>query len=553
MSAIPDGYNPYGLQPNVIISDSEGVEKYRFESYGNVKDFTLVKWDILGSINTEHGSANLAIRDDAGLLLDTSKRRTPKIVAGDLLTIDLGKDEQYMQRWFGGVVAESAVQRPGYGLQDILIKAFGWGIYTAHRTAVLAHSQRLTAEGLSYDPTDANSKVDAIFKRLLTDASLLTLSNQPLPTFNVDAVAASDILVPEMHYRYHTVAAILSELANYADCVYGIDPDKNVFMHLRGSLDSGFLITNDTDVPSRRTRSWDRDKLMLMQPGSPSFKDSGIGAAYSHLVGVGAQRLLQGYESTQSNATRLLRDTWIGIPITTLGSTLRKVTPYMARVGVLTEPLRAHIVGNEAGPNMADIRQSTIVSADRLNRELNSAGWFGLLFDKIDVAADEVVYLVIEKYPDAVNYPYIDYQTGAGGFSTSADGVIWGGNVGSMKLRAFGAQTIHIIGQNVTAAKRFNYTKESIIPMYDLPDEETALAGMEGLLNTLSHDRRICDPVICSAPSTRPPLGQTLRVYDSHNGADFSAELIGYTIGGDADTVENLGATKITLYLEEYK
>ena len=553
MSKLPVGYNPYGLQPTVIISDSSGNEKYRFESFGDVKDFELVHWDIVGAINTDHGTANIAIRDDDGSLLDDTKKRSPKIIPGDQLTIDLGKDMQSMERWFGGVVLEPAVQRPAYGLQDILVKAFGWGIYTAHRTAVLTHSQRLNADGLAYDPTDANSHVDAIFKRLLSDAALLTINTKPLPNFDLSAIDASDVLVPELHHRYQTVGAILAELANYADSVYGIDPNREAFMHLRGSKDSGFLATNDVENPTRRTRDWNMDKFMLILTGSPSYKDSAIGTAYSHLIGVGAQHLVQGYEATASNATRVLHTTSIAIPITPHGANIRKVTPFMAIVGAPAAVMIASVIGADdtGAPNSADIRQTILISADRLNRELAQPGWFGLLFEKIEIAANETVYLVFDGYPDSANYPTVDYQTGTGTYYTNVGGV-WAQQVGQIKLREFAGRTIHIIGQNTGAAKRFNYTKESVIPMYDLPDQATALAGMEGMLNTLAHQRRICDPVVCSVPTARPPLGQTIRIYDSHNGADYSAELMGYSLSADVDDPQNLGATQITLFLEVY-
>ena len=414
--------------------------------------------------------------------------------------------------------------------------------------------QKLTADGTVYDVNDASSKASELFKRVLTDKSLLVVKAN-MPDFDTSLVDDSPVIIQELLKNYETVASILSEIANYADCVYGITPDRKAFMHSRGSKDSGFLVTNDTESPTRRTRNWDKDKFMLILDGSPSYKDSILNGAYSHILGLGAQRLVKHYESLTSNAIRSLNNNAMAFLVTDNEVNIRKVIVAMSRNGDIDAPLIARAVGiaEDGTPALDDIRRVMRIEADTINNSLTNTGWLQFILNPANEAPVSGYYLVIDKYAGNGDLS-IEYDVnGAGGFySYDEQTKTWTQIGGNIKRQVYTSYSINIIGQNTTAIKKFKHLKETVIPMYDLPDEASALTGMEALLNTLSHERRLFEPIICSAPTDMPPMGQTLRVYDIHNGLDVSAIMVGFSITGDSDTVENRGATKMTVYLEDY-
>ena len=548
---IPPGYNPDGLQPIIKIMDIAGNVVYSYDSFTRIGDFLLEYWSIDAGISLEHGSAFVVIRDNDNALIDmTDPRRPSKIKQGYSIEIWLGKSADDIELWFAGPIQDRQVELEGYGRQVMPLVCYGRSIWTARRLANIQHSQRLTEDGLAYDTADNNAKLSEIFKRMLTDSSVLAVPGVPLPAFDVSNVDDITVQFPQFNRAFQRVGTILSELANTGDCVYGIDPDGKVFLHYRGTKDSAFLISNDVgDHPGDLTLNWDSDKLMILADGVFSYTDSGTDAAYSVLHGLGAQYLLLGHESLDSNASRNLNAGTIAMPFTAAQDNIRKVTLYMSKTADVSSPLHMQIIGsNEDGtPNIEDVRQALNIRADRLNRELGVAGWLNIVFEKIQVTQGEKLYILLPQY---IGTLYADYKTGEGEYYING-----AAQVGSFKMRVYASKNMHIIAQDVTASRKYyghDNIKEKTLDMQGYPDEDSAMLAVEAVLNVASKERRTFKEIVTSTPARRPLLGKTLRVIDRHKGADFIADLVGYRIQGDVRAESNMGAIEISIMLGDY-
>lgn len=545
-TSYPVGYNADGELPLIIIYDIDGVEQFRWEpdqlvaSPPGTRDFKLGSWFVHMGVNTDHGLAEILIDDRNNALTESvDLNRECKIKNGWEILIKAGKSVGDLHDDFVGVINEPEVIRPGSKEQQILISAAGWGINTAYRVTRIRRYQEKDSGGLIVDATDVNAKVSEIFKDVLEDTDHLAHQGLGQIGITVTDVDDIDIKLPDFQREFHSFGLSLSELANIAGALYGVDSSKNAFLRRRNSTDSGFLISNHLDPADPHyllTKNWDQTKLMILRNKILSYKDSTIGFGNTHIHGIGSQHDTLDIDKTASNAVFDLNSDNLAIPFTTTRDNVSKVALFLSKVGTVDKSLHVCIIGEDGAgaPNIDDLRKRVVIQADRLDREVTTGGnYFEVGFDKIPATSREKLFIQIDKYPDSGELR-IDYQTGSGTYYTDADKVPpWTAPTGDMRIRTYHSKTMHIIGTNTVAAKKLR-TKEAVFSMIDFPNEESALVAMEALLEVHTKRKRIYSPLIVSVPTNKIPLAKTVRLLDKFNGLDQTVDIIGFDKNGSA-------------------
>lgn len=516
------------------------------------QDFELTGWQIQSGINTNHGIGMIRIRDDKNSMFASNRIR---IGNGWTLLVELGKSPSGLELWFAGVIRQPEIVRPSAGKQDIVVTAIGWGSITARRIANINKFQRRLDNGISLDATDGSTSISELFKTLLRNYWHMSLPGiGPPEGITMHDVRDIDIQLPDFQRRHQTVAVMLNELAEIAGAYWGIGPDRDAYLHLRGQEDSGFLITSD--LTALLTRGWNQRKIMYIANRHFGFQDSTLDSGYTIAHGLGAQYAQVDYEQTAADAQLDLSTHHHAFPFEPRHDNVSRITMFLSKSsGDLLSPLHVSIIGaaDDGTPNLDDVRQSAEIPAERLNEELVAGRYVEIQFDFIPVTHGEKLFALVEKYDGQGGaVPSIDYQTGGGTYYRSADGSAYSEYTGNPKMRSYASKTVHIVGQNTTLS-RFRRTAESVFAMDDFPDEQSALIAFEGILESLGRTRRIYNPVTVSAPDSRPRLGASARLVDVLNGLDATVNLISYTIGTDAEIPEGpLGAYSMVISFEEW-
>ena len=371
--------------------------------------------------------------------------------------------------------------------------------------------------------------------------------------FGFGEIENINIRVPDFVRYYQTLSLMIDELAQIAGgAVWGVEPDGRLFFRLRGQ-DSGFLITHDFE--SLTTEHWQKSKLCFLRNRAMKHSDSAISHAYTTLIGLGAVHEEIDEDHDDADAQLNLSSRHYAFRIDPEHNNISKIAIALSKTGTLTKSLHVSIVrGDTSGPDETDILQRDVIPASKLNAELADAGkYLEVKFAREPLATSpgDILYVLIEKYPDTSNYPSLDYDSGAGNYYDSATGTTWSQRTGRAKFRTYYSRSIHVIGQN-TEARKHSAPKEASLQLTDLPDENSAILTMEGYLESLGKTHREYDPLIVSAPTERPELGKSVRLIDSFNNLDVHADLVAYEISSSVDDVTNLKPVDMTMYLEEW-
>ena len=531
-----------GLCPEIVISDQSGVPQFRWEhplTFADpVQDFALESWDIRTGLSSDVGSASIVIDDPHNTLTNKeSASRRLKIRGGWHLEIWLRRPGRPRHKWFSGIIEYPGRGRPGYARQKVLVTAIGWGVRLSHRYASINFYQKKQADGINLDNNDTAARASEIVKRIVTDTDILVSPGQPLG-ITVQGVDALDIKLPDFVRRFQTLKLMISELAQAVGCVFGVDPEGDLFFHLRGGRSSGFLISNDHK--SDMLETWaDRDKVAIASNSGYTAHESDVGVGYSTLIGLGAI-----HEEITSSRAPATTGTPLDLPDGTdtafsfrLGRTqLSKVAVRLSRTATCTSTLLVSLVGSDTGSAIDpdDIRGVAAIPPDRLNNELASDGTpsyievsFGREPLRVFPYAD--MHIIIAGTADPVRL----HRSGSGTAQrrNSDSDAAWAAiSGGAPHYRAYAAETMHIIAQD-TSRRSTQGHKETTIPLHDYPSEHSAIVAMEGMLGLVGSTRMVYDPIMISAPGTRPQPGSTLRLVDGFSGVDTHVEIIGHRIG----------------------
>jgi len=381
------------------------------------------------------------------------------------------------------------------------------------------------------------------YKKELTAEEVKDLFRVPFTTDQVDDI---DVKMPDFQRQFQSFGLLLNELANIANALYGITPTKDAYLRLRGVTPSGFLITNKLTDP--KTTGWPIAKLLISRQERFNYKESTINSGYTIIHGTGSQHDTLDVDQTSANAVQDINPSDVSFGFTAKFDNISKVGLFLSKIGTIDKNLHVCIVDKAAGggPNRTAIKQRVTIRAERLEREVTTAGnYFEVSFnDKVALEANTEYFILLGAYPDAGELR-IDYQTGTGNYYLN-DAV----QTGDVKFRTYHSKTMHLIGQNVIARQSLR-DKEHTMNLSDFPNEETALIAMEGMLQNLTKIKRIYNPIVCSAPDDYLDIGKTCDVIDGATGLEDTVDLMGFSIGGGAYDGGNLGAENMLIYVNK--
>ena len=565
MSLTPN-YDISELSPKIIITDRTGVEKYRYEttvttaSVSPQQDFTLSELKVHNGSNTDYGYAILKIDDRDNLLTDTANNiRDSKIERQWDIQIYFGKSQPLLQRWFYGKIFDVDIVRPFTNQQHLILSCIGWGAVLRDRITNIKRFQGKAADGITVDNTNTTTKVSELVKDIIEDTDHQAdhgLDNSDLG-ITANNIQDIDVKLPDLQKSFATYATALSELSSSGNAMFGVDADRDLFLRDPGSVDSGFLFTND--LAGATAQNWDSSRIGYLINASQSWRDSSFDGAYSFLHGLGANSVkIDQQNSGSENAVRTSNTSYVGIPFTPQQDNIGKLALRLAKTGTPTTPLTVTICNVNASdsnsPKLTSPRKTISLDASRIQSFTTSGAWEELgLQEKIDVEAGTPLMLVVHKYGDSSHNLTMDYKTGSGTFWTSADGVDgnWSSATGLFSIRDYSQKALHIILENTRAKAKFG-TREIVVNFNAGQVEGSAREALISAGEVLGLERRFYSQVTVSPPTLRIPLGQYCRVYDSQTGLSVKANIISSDIEMKSKAGEtSIGANKVTLGLEE--
>mgnify|MGYP001162366429 FL=1 len=565
MSLTPN-YDVSELSPKIIITDRTGVEKYRYEttvttaSVSPQQDFTLSELKVHNGSNTDYGYAILKIDDRDNLLTDTTNNiRDSKIERQWDIQIYFGKSQPLLQRWFYGKIFDVDIVRPFTNQQHLILSCIGWGAVLRDRITNIKRFQGKAADGITVDNTNTTTKVSELVKDIIEDTDHQAdhgLDNSDLG-ITANNIQDIDVKLPDMQKSFSTYATALSELSSSGNAMFGVDADRDLFLRDPGSVDSGFLFTND--LAGDTAQNWDSSRIGYLINASQSWRDSSFDGAYSFLHGLGSNTVkIDQQNSGSENAVRTSNTSYVGIPFTPQQDNIGKLALRLAKTGTPTTPLTVTIcnvnTSDSNSPKLTSTKKTISLDASRIQSFTTSGAWEELgLQEKIDVEVGTPLMLVIHKYGDSSHNLTMDYKTGSGTFWTSADGVDgnWSSATGLFSIRDYSQKALHIILENTRAKAKYG-TREKVVNFNAGQEEGSAREALISAGEVLGLERRFYSQVTVSPPTLRIPLGQYCRVYDSKTGLSVKANIISSDIEMKAKAGEtSIGANKVTLGLEE--
>jgi len=561
--SLTPNYDINPLSPKIIITDRTGTEKYRYEttvttaSVSPQQDFTLSELQIHSGINSDYGYAILKIDDRDNNLTDTTtKLRDSKIERQWDIQIYLGKSQPLLQRYFYGKIYDVDIQRPFTNRQTLIITCIGWGVTLRDRITNIKRFQGKAADGVTVDNTNTTTKVSELVKQVVTDNDHqadhgLTNDDLGITTTGVKDV---DVKLPDLQKNFATYATVLSELSSSGNVMYGVDPDRDLFLRDPNSVDSGFLFTND--LSSSVSQNWDSSRIGYLINASQSWRDSSYDGAYSFLHGLGANTVkIDTSKVGSENATRASNVSWIGIPFTPTTDNIGKIALKIAKTGTPTSPATIQITGIDTSnnkPKVDNLRKSIVLDSKRIQGLTTSGAWEEISLDeKINVEPNTPLMIVVNQYGDGSNNFTMDYQTGTGTFYTSSDGDTWSSATGSFSFRDYSQKALHIILENTRAKAKYG-VREKVVNFNAGQEEGSAREALINAGEVLGLERRHYSQVTVSPPTLRVPLGQFCRVVDSQTGLNVKASIISMDIHmASKSGITSVGADQVILGLEE--
>ena len=563
MSLTPN-YDTNPLEPKIIITDRTGVEKYRYEtstttsSVSPQQDFKLRELSIHMGVNSDYGYCILKIDDPDNTLTDTEKvRRDSKIERQWDIQIYLGKSQPLLQRWFYGKIYDVDIVRPATNRQSVVLSCVGWGVILKDRVTNIKRFQSKTADGVTVDSNDTSTKISELFKDVVEDEDHQAdqgLNNTDLGITS-NGVIDLDLKLPDLQKSYATYATTLSELASTGNMMWGVDADRDLFLRDPGSIDSGFLFTNN--LSGDTAQNWDSSRIGYLLNASNSWRDSSFDSAFSTIHGLGSNSVkIDQQNSGSENAVRQSHSSWIGIPFTPATDNIGKLAIRMAKTGTPATNTTFEIVGVDTGasnaPKRDNLRKSISITSTKLQTFSTSGDWAEFSLDeKVNVNPDDPLMLVLHKYGDSSHNYTMDYRTGTGTFWTSTDGDSWSSATGLFSMRVYNQKSLQIILENTRAKAKYG-TREKVVNFSGGQEEATAREAMISAGEVLGLERRFYSQITVSPPTLRIPLGEFCRIVDSKTGLNTKANIMTVDVTLSVQNNSSIvGADRISLGLEE--
>ena len=550
----PAGYDPSPLAPIIQIYSPKWRLKYTWEhpilNENPTQDAPLLSWRLSVGINTDAGSASIEIEDNGNNLTDGTSRSGPIFKTGDILQILLGKSSETLATWFTGIVNEPQLNRPGNAQQTITVPAYGWANRLNTRYITLIHRQIQNADD-TFDDNDDSAKISNLVNRIMTDESILLL---PPPdrslTYAIDDI---DIKIATLTKKVQTQQIALAELANIANAVYGITPDLQFYFR-DSRQSSGATATNNLMTQA------DTSKLMILRNQSYDYRDSAVRKAFTSLIGDGITQVqnLAEYIGTSYITSDGNDEDWIAFELPWLGK-IDNIDLWLGHTGSggYDMPWKiVHETDNQLSGTEAAIA-SGVIPRETVESWAPGGEWvrFNLTHDPLE----EQYYRAIMFGPDDPDSTRSkNWSRARIYFDSSGNWHRWrilnhrtetSPTAGVIACRIRGEQVITLKAQNTTI-KHKQLPKENLQSLSNVESTATGTALYEGILQQAGNVRRNYANMIVSAPASRPELGKTFRLIDTHQKLNTSLLLIGYDVQSNKDN--QLTALDITLEAEEW-
>lgn len=564
MSSMTPNYDPRFLSPKILIHDNSAVLQYTFEpkylfgsptnTLGNLSDLEL---DL--GVNDNYGSCRFVVQDHDDLLTDGSLRAKSLIQRQHNVQLYLGKTSATLQRWFYGKIMDVTVQRPGTNQQAHLVECIGWGVTLRERNTKLIRNQKKTSDGITLDNTDSATKVYNLIKDVIEDRDHYldeNISAYANVTSNGVCTDCLDFNLANLNETYNTFAGTISKLANTANCLWGIDADRDLYVREPSAHDGGFLFTNNLSI--FRSQNWTNTKIAYLKRAPLSWTDSSFDGLYSwlHFYGPFYPKLDISYTTTP-DATKNMDSVWIAIPITPTTDNISKIAVRVNRTGTPANNWEVEIRGNNAGvPDTDDIRQHISISKFKTQAlgTTTPSDWLEIpVKPRLDITPNESLYIVLRKNGDASNTVNVDYKSGTGSYLDSSDGSSWTARTGAFNYRVYDAKRILISNEIVDTANNVGI-RERIFPVRADAEFNTVLELAKNVGATMGRERRRYSNILISCPTDRIDLGKFCYLEDKFNGLDMKANIVGLHLEMHASRAspDVLGADTIELQLEDY-
>ena len=553
MTNLPADYSFSPLAPKILIFDENLRLQYTYE-HPNInnspeQDFVLLAWRLMSGINSNAGTCALTIEDHEDNL--TEQNGSLIIGAGWHIQILLGKDASGVEPWFFGIINEPTLTRPGHGQQVIKLSAYGYAHSLSSRYISIDHEQARNQATNRLDDTDTSANISELVKLVFHSDSMLI--PPPDPNLTINGIEDIPVKLSSLSKQNQSQGIVISELANVVNAIYGVSAERDFFFHT-SDKHSGFVITNDLedDTP-------DGNKLMLIRNKPYSYVDTTVRKAYTSLIGldiIESQELMPD-EGGTDEAT-LTNFGWLGYEIPFKGKIdgsleiLMKDDTAGAHVSIdyfLYDGSASFFPNTGTTPFFDDIPRvyEGVISKEQLDELSATPSYvkmpiqaeatprtYRIIFLKGSVGGGNNTGIQIIKDDSHTHeFELTPYDSGANkgrinrSFSTTA-----AGRAGQARIRYREDKQTLVKAQNLELRNRFAATKEQIQYLPDTPPGETAATIFEGLLQQAGRARRIYK-IPVSVPNTRPPLGQQVRLIDTHNGIDVNPMLFTYSLESD--------------------
>lgn len=545
---------------DVNLSASQVSELYTYQNplgivsttNTEVQDVILEQFALRLGINDDHGSFICSINDDSDQLTDTSNRKNTIIQNKYRVQVFLGKDAPTLRRWFWGIIDKSGVTQMRNNLQNIHLKATGYGIRLVNRKTSIRRNQKKQSDGVTLDDTDTTVKISELVKDIIEDTDHLAWKELGLEDdISTNLVEDIDIKMPDFTENMQSFAHAISRLSAKAGAYFGVDADRNLFLRMPNTLDSLILITND--VNSSLFSNWDGWRVGIMKDKNPfEIEDSTESSGYSVLHGYGAQvdtmDIDQSSESAQSNLSSI----YVASAFVPKSNNIQKIGLKIKRVGTITEPLVISVIGNTSGaPNVNDLRKKIIIGVEELNKVSTvSSEWKYFSWDKFPVTVGETLFLVVNKHGNGSNHMEWSYNAG-GNYYDSTNGTAWTlrTGLGTHTMRIYPTRGINHLLINTETLRKFGLNEKEIIFKTN-PNDFTTRQTLVGLSDVLGREKREYSPLVINPTSEVIPLGKVARI-KTVRGLDVYADVIGIEMS--MNSRQSLGIESFTLYLQEWK
>jgi hypothetical protein len=550
---IPSTYNSKGLQPEVKIYDINGNLQYTWQhnqiAGSPTRDFLLYGYDLHLGYGADLGSLTLHIHDHEKLLTDLTDAKIPSKLGNEwLVKFSLGKDQAGLKKWFEGIIRIPEIGRqPKYQSQTIF--AVGKAAILSDWYITSRFIQKMESDGLTPDATDNAAKKSEIAKRLFSDVDLYPAPSIGTPGFTTNGIQEFAEKLASYVRDYHSITSCMHELVNSSGGIWGVDYEPatpDVFMHRKGSKNSGILVTNDID--SLTTSNWPAGKISFLHSFPRKRGDSTVERGYGIYYVLGAYEPQLDWNKTTQNAALALHENDFNFRITPAKPNIIQTRIAVQRVGTPFEDMLIYIVAPDSGgaPNKDAKYTSTTIKKERLQALSTGEQYLFASFElnPADIVPNNNYFIYIPKNGNSSHYIAVLYQTGAGVYYKGGSSF-----TGEAKLSTYFGQPIAINYNDINAIRKYGKRQAPItLPRMSL---NSAMEIMNGYTEKMSARKRIYEPIMVSCPYIPVKPGTTIQLIDKFNGLNTVAEIVSLDISANAYDTANSGVRRIRLTIDE--